>query len=156
MKKNLFKNTKQILPEFKISLNYKQKQSELKCVKKSSEVYEIAKDCFDSDKLMWVEEFLVFALNRANKVLGFYRVSSGGVSGTVCDPKVILQFALLTNSSYLILAHNHPSGILKPSQADIDLTSKLRNACKFHDIDIIDHIIVSSEGYYSFSDEGML
>lgn len=83
-------------------------------------------------------------------------VSSAGVAGTVADPKVIFAAALKASASSIILAHNHPSGQLKPSSADIALTNKIKRGGEFLDIQVLDHLILSSEGYYSFADEGMM
>lgn len=149
-------NTTPPLPEFEISLKNKCKKSELRVVSGSEDAAKVCRECFDDGKIDWIEEFVVIALNRANKVLGFYKVSSGGVSGTVADPKVIFQFALLSNASGLIISHNHPSGNTTPSQADLNLTKKLVHAAAFLDIKILDHIIVTDESHYSFADEGHL
>ncbi len=102
------------------------------------------------------EVFAVMFLNQANRVKHFEIVSRGGITGTVADPRLILKKALETNSTSLILSHNHPSGSLRPSQADENLTHKLKNAASYFDIRILDHIIVSEEGYYSFADDGRL
>jgi len=109
-----------------------------------------------SDRLEHIEEFVVICLNRTNRMLGWAKVSSGGLSGTVADPKVIFQIALKSNASSIILAHNHPSGNLQPSEQDIRLTRKNKEAGLNLDLPIIDHIILTSEGYYSFADEGIL
>lgn len=103
-----------------------------------------------------VEEFVILVLNCANRVLGYARISSGGISGTVADPKVIFQIALKSNGSSLILCHNHPSLNLQPSEADIHLTRKLKEAGLMLDLPVLDHLIVSSEGFYSFADEGLM
>lgn len=102
------------------------------------------------------EVFAVIFLNRANKINHFEIVSSGGITGTVADPRVILKKALEENAVSIILCHNHPSGSLKPSRADEELTYKIKEAAKYFDIKVIDHIIVSEDGYYSFADEGIL
>jgi DNA repair protein RadC len=102
------------------------------------------------------EEFWVLLLNRANEVIDRIKVSSGGVSGTVADARLIFKPAIQRLASGVVLAHNHPSGNLKPSQADIDLTKKLKEGGTLIDINIIDHLIVTDAGYYSFADEGML
>jgi DNA repair protein RadC len=102
------------------------------------------------------EEFWVLLLNRANCVLKAERISSGGVSGTVADPKIIFNKALEILASSVILCHNHPSGNLNPSEADIQLTKKLKEAGKFLEIPVLDHIIYTDNGYYSFADEGIL
>jgi DNA repair protein RadC len=109
-----------------------------------------------TDKLEYVEEFRILCLNRANKILGWATISSGGMSGTVADPKVIFQIALKSCASSIILGHNHPSGNLQPSESDIRLTKKLKNAGVSLDLPVLDHIILTSESYYSFADEGIL
>ncbi|MBS1919340.1 MAG: DNA repair protein RadC [Bacteroidetes bacterium] len=102
------------------------------------------------------EEFAVLFLNRANKINHFEVISKGGVTGTVADPKIILKKALEENAVSIVLCHNHPSGSLKPSRADEELTQKIKEAARFFDITVLDHIIVSDEGYFSFADEGLL
>jgi len=102
------------------------------------------------------EVFAVLYLNNANKIKNFEIVSQGGITGTVADPRIILRKALENGATALVLSHNHPSGNLKPSRADEELTTKLKHAASFMDIKVLDHIIVSEEGYYSFADEGML
>ena len=102
------------------------------------------------------EVFAVLFLNRANKINHFEIISEGGITGTVADPRVILRKALEQDAVNIILCHNHPSGSLKPSRADEELTMKIKEAARFLDIKVLDHIIVSDDGYYSFADEGML
>lgn len=102
------------------------------------------------------EVFAVLFLNRANKINHFEIISRGGITGTVADPRVILKKALEEDAVNIILCHNHPSGSLNPSRADEELTLKIREAAKFLDIKVIDHIIVSEEGYYSFADSGLI
>lgn len=102
------------------------------------------------------EVFAVLFLNRANKVNHFEIISRGGITGTVADPRIILKKALDEDATSIVLSHNHPSGSLKPSRADEELTHKIKEAAKYFDIKVIDHIIVSEEGYYSFADDGIL
>lgn len=102
------------------------------------------------------EEFWILLLNRANRVLGRERISIGGVAGTVVDAKVIFRIAVEYSACSLILSHNHPSGNLQPSTADCDLTQKLRQAAETLDIMVLDHLIISDSGYYSFADEGKM
>ncbi|HLK27128.1 MAG TPA: DNA repair protein RadC [Puia sp.] len=102
------------------------------------------------------EVFAVVFLNRANKINHFEIISQGGITGTVADPRIILKKALEEDAVSIILCHNHPSGNLKPSRADTELTLKITEAAKFFDIRVLDHIIVSEDGYYSFADEGLL
>lgn len=102
------------------------------------------------------EVFAVIFLNRANKINDFKIISEGGITGTVADPRIILKKALEEDAVSIILCHNHPSGSLKPSRADEELTYKIKEAAKFFDIKVLDHLIVSDDGYYSFADEGIL
>jgi len=102
------------------------------------------------------EVFVVVYLNRSNKVQHHEIISSGGITGTVADPRIILKRALEHDATAIILCHNHPSGNLKPSRIDEELTLKIKEAARYFDIHVLDHIIVSDEGYYSFADEGLL
>ena len=102
------------------------------------------------------EVFAVVFLNRANRINHFEVLSEGGITGTIADPRVILKKALQEDAVSLILCHNHPSGSLQPSRADEELTRKIKEAAKYLDISILDHIIVSETGYFSFADEGLL
>ncbi len=102
------------------------------------------------------EEFWVLLLNRSNRVIDKVRISQGGISGTVIDVRLILKNALERLASALILCHNHPSGNLKPSDADIKITSKISDAARTMDIQLLDHIIIADNSYFSFSDEGMI
>ncbi len=102
------------------------------------------------------EVFAVVFLNRANKINHFEIISKGGITGTVADPRVILKKALEQDATSIVLCHNHPSGNLKPSRQDEELTHKIKEAAKYLDIQVIDHLIVSDEGYFSFADEGLL
>ena len=100
------------------------------------------------------EEFWVLFLNRSNKIVKKEKISIGGIAGTVADSKIIFKKAIDCLASGIIVCHNHPSGNLKPSQADIDLTRNLKEAAKMLDIQLLDHLIITDEGYYSFADEG--
>ncbi|MEQ9439089.1 MAG: DNA repair protein RadC [Cyclobacteriaceae bacterium] len=103
-----------------------------------------------------VEQFWIILLNRANMVIKAHCVSQGGVSGTVADPKTIFKEALEKLASSIVLVHNHPSGNLKPSEADLHLTRKLKEAGKHLDLPVLDHIIFTDQSYFSFADEGVL
>ncbi|MCD4680738.1 MAG: DNA repair protein RadC [Bacteroidales bacterium] len=100
------------------------------------------------------EEFWILLLNRANRILKKLNISEGGISGTVADPKKIFKLALDNNASSIILCHNHPSGNIQPSESDVKLTNKLKDAGKLLDLPVIDHIIIGEDKYYSFADEG--
>lgn len=103
------------------------------------------------------EEFWILLLNRANRVIGKEQISSGGVAGTVVDAKIIFRKALENGpASSIIMVHNHPSGNLKPSQADIDITKKLKRAGETLDINVLDHLIIAGSSYFSFADEGLM
>lgn len=119
----------------------------------SRDAYEMLKAYFSD---LNYEEFWVIVLNRANQILAKHLVSKGGQTGTIADPKIIFNFALLNHASSLMLAHNHPSGNLKPSQADIDLTRKLTAGAKLLDLQVLDHLIFTDKGYFSFADEGLM
>ena len=102
------------------------------------------------------EVFAVLFLNRANKIISYKIISTGGLTGTIADPRVILKIAIQEEATAIVLSHNHPSGNLRPSTADEVLTQKIKQAAAYLDIRVVDHIIVSDEGYYSFADEGLL
>ncbi len=101
------------------------------------------------------EEFWILLLNRANRILSMHMISRGGQAGTVADPKIIFHKALEHHAASMILAHNHPSGNLKPSMADLELTRKLRTAGNFLDLPVLDHLIITDTGFFSFADEGL-
>lgn len=110
-----------------------------------------------SDDIELLEEFNVLFLTKANQVKGLFRASRGGTCGTVVDPKIVFAAALKGLAAALIVAHNHPSANLQPSQADIDLTRKLRKAGEVLDMPVLDHLILAPHiGYYSFADEGII
>lgn len=102
------------------------------------------------------EEFWIVLLNRGNFYIGKHLVSKGGQAGTIADPKIIYKIALEQNAAYIILAHNHPSGNLKPSTQDISLTKKMVEAGKMLDLFVCDHLIITNQSYYSFNDEGLI
>lgn len=112
---------------------------------------------FYGDDIEVYESFFILLLNFANKTIGYAKISQGGVSGTVIDGKIVAKYAVEALASGVILAHNHPSGNTQPSQADIDLTKKMREGLKNLDIQVLDHIILASEGnYLSLADENYL
>lgn len=142
--------------EINVSYRPKFKASERPIISSSQDCYNIFSSSWDTNKMELLEQFKVLFLNRANRVLGIFEVSSGGMSGTVADPKLIFSAALKTCATSIILAHNHPSGNLKPSQADINLTRRIKAGGELLDIQVLDHIIVTAESYLSFADEGLL
>jgi DNA repair protein RadC len=102
------------------------------------------------------EEFWIVLLDRANRAKGVFKVSQGGISGTTCDPRLVFSCALKCLASSIVLAHNHPSGQLRPSEEDIRLTRKLIEGARYLDLSIHDHVILTRDGFYSFSDNGMM
>jgi DNA repair protein RadC len=139
-----------------ISISYSSsKQKKLK-VANSKESYNILLNSWDRKTIELQEEFKILLLNRSNTVLGVYPLSKGGVSATVVDPKLVFAVALKCNASSIIISHNHPSGNLKPSEADKQLTQKLKTAGQYLDITLLDHIIITQEDFYSFADNDIL
>lgn len=143
------------LPE--ITLKYKA-DKEAKCVKiiDSKTSHDVFRKVFDADTLEYNESVIALFLNRANNTIGWFKVSQGGIAGTVIDVRMILAVALKCGASSIIIAHNHPSGNLKPSQNDIAITKKLKESASLMDIILFDHLILTDESYYSFTDEGIL
>jgi DNA repair protein RadC len=143
--------------ECRITYSSRVKNQDRVKVTQSLEAYEAVWP-FMSNIVEHHEEFWCHLLNRQNRIVGTVKISQGGVAGTVADPKLMFQAAILANACGIILIHNHPSGNLSPSQADIDLTRKVKDAGKFIEIKVLDHIILTPEHgkYYSFADEGML
>jgi DNA repair protein RadC len=122
----------------------------------SRKAFEIFLSSWNEKTIELQEEFKVLILNRNNEVLGICPLSKGGVSGTIVDAKLVFSIALKCNATSIIVAHNHPSGNLKPSEADIRLTKKLKQAAVYLDMQFLDHLIVSKKGYASFSDKGLI
>jgi DNA repair protein RadC len=141
-----------------VELIYKSrvKPSDRPLVTSSSKCYQLLLQTWDENKIDFVEQFKVLLLNRCNRVLAIYELSTGGITGTVADVRLVMTAALKANAVAIILSHNHPSGNLKPSKADEELTRKIKTAGLYLDIQVLDHVIVSSEGHYSFADEGVL
>ncbi|MCB9222869.1 MAG: DNA repair protein RadC [Crocinitomicaceae bacterium] len=127
--------------------------NEKQSIKSAKDVFEQMLPFF-SDKEH--EEFYVISLSRANQIKSIDMISKGGISGTVADGKIIFKKALDHSASAIILCHNHPSGNLQPSRSDLDLTKKLIEFGKLIDLQILDHLIITNEGFYSFADEGVL
>ena len=138
------------------TLGYKPGLRNSKLINSSQDAFEILTTLFPKETICLQEQFVVLYVNRANKVIGSYQLSKGGITGTVADVRLILSVALKTLASGLIIAHNHPSGNLKPSEADIGLTKRIKESANLMDIELLDHVIISNEGYYSFVDERIL
>jgi len=142
--------------EVELIYKSKVKASNRPVIRTSKDCYQVLLKAWDENKIEFVEQFKVMFLNRANKVLGIYDVSTGGISGTVADPRVIFIAALKTNCSSIVISHNHPSGNLIPSRQDEEPTHKLKHGGQLLEIKLLDHLIVTTEGYYSFADEGLV
>jgi len=139
-----------------ISVSYSNSNKEKLKVNNSKRSYEILLDSWDKKTIELQEEFKIILLNRSNTVLGIYPLSKGGVSGTVVDAKLVFSVALKCNASSILVAHNHPSGNLTPSEADKKITEKLKKAGEYLDIVLLDHLIITKEDFYSFSDNGLI
>lgn len=146
------------VPEFTIGLKTKGKPfAEREKITSSRDAHKVFKKIFDADQIEWVESFVLLCLNRQYKPIGFYKVSAGGATGTVVDPKVIFQIALLANACHIMVAHNHPSGNTAASQADVEITKKLKQLGAMLDLTLLDHIIITAtDSYFSFADEGLI
>jgi len=145
------------ISEVKLSYKPKVKASERPVIKCSRDIYKLLiNSVFDTETIEHREYLKVVLSNRAGKVLGVHAVSMGGTSETSADLKIILQGAILANATGMILCHNHPSGNLSPSAQDDLLTQRLQKAAKLMDISLLDHLIISAEGYYSYADEGRI
>ena len=145
------------LAEITVSYRPQIAQNKRPTINSSLDAYKTLLELYPDDTISLQEQFVVLFLNRTNKILGAYKLSVGGITGTVADPRLILGTALKVVATGLILSHNHPSGNLKPSKQDEELTKTIKAAARFMDINVLDHLILSPEGsYLSFADEGLL
>ena len=135
---------------YKNNVPYNQRQK----ISNSQGAYEILTNLFPENTMDYRETFIVLYLNRANQVLGYSVISQGGTSNTTVDIKMVIQTALLANASCIMLAHNHPSGNPHPSSDDNRITNRIIEAARLFDITVLDHIIITNESYYSFTDNG--
>ena len=124
-------------------------------VNSAATAYDVLMNAWDMNKIELLEQFNILLLDRGNSCLGVSNISTGGVSACIVDPKIVFATALKARASGLILAHNHPSGNLKPSEADIQLTKKLREGGKLLDLSVWDHLIVTPTSYYSFAEDAL-
>ena len=140
-----------------ITVSYKPCKAHKPLIKSSDDAYFHLLKFFPEDTIALYETFVVGYLNRANRLIGIYELSKGGITGTVADPRLVLSVDLKCAATGIILAHNHPSGNLQASNADKEITQKIKNACEYLDIKLLDHlIIVPDDAYFSFADEGLL
>lgn len=139
-----------------IEIQYKRKAVKMQTVRAVGDAYKVLKSVYDYNKIDHKEFTYCLYLNRSKKVLAVMLISEGGTAGCVCDLKLIFQGALKVNAHSFILSHNHPSGSVKPSTQDIKLTDQIKQAGNIMDIDLVDHIIISRRGYYSFAKRGLI
>lgn len=141
-----------------ITVQYIPKKGHRPKIITSYEAMTIARHFFPVETIELQERFVVMYLNRANRVIGIYPISVGGITGTVADIRLILSVALKAAATSIILVHNHPSGNLKPSNADVLLTQRIKEAASYMDIKVVDHLILSpdEELYYSFAEDGVV
>jgi DNA repair protein RadC len=144
------------VPQIRLSYINPVKSKDRQSIKGAEDAYRLLYQTWDREKIEMQEQFKVLLLNRANHVLGIYELSTGGVAGTIADPKLIFAAAIKANASSIITAHNHPSGNLLPSATDKALTCKIKEAGRLLEIVMLDHIIVTPYGYYSFVGEGLI
>ncbi|WP_370862149.1 JAB domain-containing protein [Parabacteroides faecis] len=141
--------------DVKLTYNTKVKSSERPVIHNSEDIYRLLVDHVYNEGTIQYKEYLkLILLNNSSKVLGVSNISEGGINETSADIRIIMQAAILGNASSIILTHNHPSGSLKPSAQDDLVTTNLRKAAKLFNITLLDHIIVTDSGYYSYLDEG--
>jgi len=154
MKKTEFKEY--VLEEVQLIYKTSCKSSERPQVSSSRDAYYLFLEFWDPDTIEHTEEFKIMLLNCAHRVLGIASLSKGGISGSVIDVRIILQYALKANASAIIMAHNHPSGNLNPSQADISISKKVKEAARLLDIILLDHLVITLEAFYSMLDSGII
>lgn len=144
------------IPEVKIRYNRSTRKPIMGVAKTSRDVADFIRHIYKRGEIGLQEQFITLYLNNQNHILGYYRHSIGGMTSTVADIRILLAVALKSASTAMIIAHNHPSGALRPSEADLQLTRKLKEAATMMDIAVLEHIIITQEGYYSFSDHGLM
>jgi DNA repair protein RadC len=144
-----------VLREIEVTYRNPMKISESTRIVQSKDIETLLRKIW-SDNIEFCESFYLICLNRSNRVLGWVKTSQGGLSGTVVDIRHIFSIALKANSASIVVAHNHPSANTKPSEQDIQITKKIKDAGRLLDIPLLDHVILTNEGYLSFADEGIL
>ena len=142
--------------EIQLMYSAKYKVSEMPKICKSSDAFNVLQNFWPVQRIEYQEDFFILLLNKANKVIGICNLSTGGMSATVVDLKIMFSVALKAAASAIIMAHNHPSGELEPSNADIQLTNRAIEVGKFLDIHVHDHIVMTKENYLSFADTGLM
>jgi len=151
------KPIKHTVNEITVAYKMKKRNEKQLIIRSSADAAIYIMDGFDRNTIAMQEQFVVLYLNPANCILGLYRASSGGLTGTVADIRIILSIGLKTLATSIVIAHNHPSGTLKPSPNDIQLTQKFSEAAKTMDIKLLDHLIITPDNkFFSFGDDGLI
>ena len=144
------------IAEIRVSYQPKFKASERPKVTQSSDAYKVLINNWDRDMLQLCEQCYIMLLNQANQVIGMREISRGGFAMAIVDPKIVFSIALKGCACAIVIAHSHPSGSLKPSEADFKMTARMVEAGKLLDLVVLDHLIVTKNGYFSFGDEGLI
>ncbi len=144
------------IPQISISVTYDAPRNTGYCITNSYDTYKLLLQTWNYHTVNWIESCYVICLDRRNSVTGIFLLAIGGPSICIIDVKALLMLLINTNSSGLIISHNHPTGNLKPSNSDIAITAKIKNVVEMLDISLLDHVIFTENGYYSFADQGML
>lgn len=144
------------VPYCKIQYSFEPEIEQLPQLVSADKVYQFLMEIWDQDTISYKEEFVVVMLNNAKRVLGWSKISSGGSNATVVQPTMIFQVAILSHADSIILGHNHPSGTLKASTADVSLTKRIKEAGRLLGINVVDHLIVTPKSYTSFIEQGLM
>ena len=144
------------IPYCKVQYSFEADPDHLPQITSPEQAYRYLLGLWDRDTIQYKEEFIILLLNSAKKCIGWSKISSGGSSATIVDPLMVIQVSALTNADSVILSHNHPSCRLKPSKSDINLTKRINSALKLVGVTLNDHLILSTHGYYSFRESGLI
>ena len=146
--------TESNIAEIQISYSHQTEKKFRIIIKNSKDAYTCFQSCWNKDLIELQEEFKMLLLNNSNEVLGIHSLSKGSTKGTIVDMKLLFAIALKSNATGLIIAHNHPSGSLKPSRSDLELTTKIKKSAELLDVNLLDHLIITKDEFYSFKDAG--
>lgn len=145
------------LPEITLTVRVKREPGSAPTViRSSSDLHKVAMQIFNADTIDWREEAMLICLNKKNEVMGFFKIGSGGTDAVIMDSRIVYTVALNCLANAVVVIHNHPSGTLRPSQPDIDVTKRLKHWGDTLGIPLIDHLIITSDGFYSFLDNGLI
>lgn len=145
-----------LMAEVELIYKSKTKKEDRPLCTRSSDIYDYLLSVWNHNKIDFIEEMLVVCFNGGNQIIGWAKISTGSSRAVICDPKLVFQIALLHNASFIALAHNHPSGNHRPSDADKAITRRIKSAGDTLGIELLDHLIITDNSYYSFSDEGII